>query len=194
MTLARASRLLINAACVLVIVLGAAWLLPGVLGYERYVITGGSMADTFDTGAIAFEKVVPVDELRVGDVITYQPPADAGITSLVTHRITAIGESPEGQRVFRTRGDANPAVDPWEFSLTESRQPVVAFTVPGAGYVLMALADRTVRMALVGGPAALIALLALAELAGNLRSREDRGTDASDLLADRRPVPVALPG
>ncbi len=42
-------------------------------------------------------------------MITYQPPASSGgVTTLVTHRIIAIGRSPEGEQVLRTKGDANP--------------------------------------------------------------------------------------
>src|SRR5690606_16815688 len=53
-----------------------AYIAPSFFGYERYVITGGSMSGTFEKGSIAFEKPVPVEDLAVGDVITYMPPAD----------------------------------------------------------------------------------------------------------------------
>jgi signal peptidase I len=175
---ARTSRWLVNALCVVVILFCAAWLLPTAFGLERYVITGGSMSGTFERGAIAFEREVPVDDLAVGDVITFQPPADSGVSDLVTHRIVSISEDEHGQPVFRTKGDANAVADPWRMSLQRSTQPVVAFTVPHAGHVFIALADREVRMALVGGPAGLIALLALAETVRNLR-RPDEETVAS---------------
>jgi signal peptidase I len=184
----RFGRLTVNALCLLVIAFCAAWLVPSMLGYERYVVTGGSMSGTIEKGAVAFEKVLPVAELEVGDVITYQPPPDAGTTSLVTHRIATIRHDQDGRRVFRTKGDANGNVDPWTFSLQREAQPVVAFTVPRAGYVFIALADRTVRMSLIGGPAALIAVLALLEAVRNLRSGEPDRTPARDALPERQPV------
>src|SRR6478735_9972746 len=49
-------------------------LLPIGLGLERYVMTGSSMAGGIDRGSIAFERVVPVSDLRVGDVITFAEP------------------------------------------------------------------------------------------------------------------------
>lgn len=162
-----------NLGLVLVTLLAAAYVLPSLLGYERYVITGGSMAGTHDKGSIVFERAVPAEELEVGDVITYQPPASSGVTTLVTHRIVGIARDDDGRQALRTQGDANPDPDPWRFSLTSQDQPVVAFSVPHAGWVLIALADRTTRMLVIGIPALLVALLSLGQLAGALRSRPD---------------------
>lgn len=173
------------------ITLGAlAWLLPSFFGYERYVITGGSMSGTFEKGSLAFEKEVPVEQLRVGDVITYLPPTSAGTTDLVTHRIVRIAEDPRGRAVFRTRGDANDAVDPWKFRLQEPTQPVVQFTVPYAGHVLIALADRDTRKLVIGGPAALIALVALLELVRALVRREPTGDPAPAVEVPTVAVPA----
>src|SRR5918993_1240271 len=152
-------------AVVVVVTLGGlAWLLPTAFGYERYVITGGSMSGTFEKGSIAFEEEVPVEELRKGDVITYQPPADSGTSSLVTHRIVSIRPGEDGRPLLRTKGDANDSIDPWKFSLTGSSQPVVRHTVPFVGFGFIALADRDTRMLVIGLPAGIIALLALRDL------------------------------
>ena len=72
----RAGRWAVNALCLLVMVLALAFLLPAAFGLQRYVITGGSMDGTIDLGSVVFEEVVPVADLEVGDVITYQsrPP------------------------------------------------------------------------------------------------------------------------
>lgn len=166
---ARLTRWTVNVLLVAVTLVAAAYLVPTLLGYERYVITGGSMSGTFEKGSVVFEKPVDVADLVVGDVITYQPPANSGVGNLVTHRIVAAGRSEDGTRAFRTQGDANADRDPWKFSLDEGSQPVVELTVPYVGYGLIALADRETRMLVVGLPAALIALLSLVELAGALR-------------------------
>jgi signal peptidase len=144
---------------------GAFLLAPSVFGWERYVIVSGSMTGTYDRGSLVFDEVVPVKALKVGDVITYRPPRGAGPEGLVTHRIASIGHDPKtGQRVFRTRGDANKVRDPWTFTLPNRTQARVVAGVPYMGFVLARLADRHVRMALVGAPAALIALLVMAGL------------------------------
>jgi signal peptidase len=141
--------------------IAAVMLGPIVAGYERYVITSGSMTGTYDTGSIVYAKPDPTAGLRVGDVITYAPPAGASPTALVTHRISAITRGPQGQRVFRTKGDANPAADPWRFELPNERQARVSFAVPYAGFVFVALAQRNLRMLIIGGPALLVALSVL---------------------------------
>lgn len=141
-----------------------ALLVPTAIGYERYVLVSGSMTGTYDTGSIVYAKPVPVDDLRVGDVITYAPPAGSAPQALVTHRIVWAGRDAAGKRAFRTKGDANQSPDPWMFSLDQGTQARVSFGVPYLGYGVGALADRNVRMLVIGLPAALIALLTLAGL------------------------------
>lgn len=148
-------------------------LVPPLLGLQRYVITGGSMAGAHDAGSVVFDEVVPTDQLRVGDVITYTPPPASGLRGPLTHRIHAI-RAVGGVRVFRTKGDANPAPDPWEFRLTRPTQARVSFGVPHVGRLVALLADRELRMVVIGGPALLIALGALAGLRRE-RSPAERG-------------------
>src|SRR3954470_5565655 len=92
--LRRVPRLVGNLTMTAVLLLSLAWVVSGVLGYSRYVITGGSMSGTFEKGSIAFEQQGPVGGLGVGDVVTYQPPAAAGVHNLVTHRIVSITATP----------------------------------------------------------------------------------------------------
>lgn len=187
-----AVSVLVNALLVVATLVGLAYLAPTLLGYERYVITGGSMTGTIDKYSIVFEKNVPVDDLAVGDVITYLPPADSGVTNLVTHRIIDIGTGPDGSTLLRTQGDANPEPDPWRFSLTSAQQPVVRGHVPEIGRVMVALADRDVRMLVIGVPAGLVALLSGAQLVGALtegrRGRRRAAADDDPMV----PAPVVL--
>ncbi|MFE6996655.1 signal peptidase I [Microbacterium sp. NPDC057659] len=149
----------------------ALMLVPGMLGMDRYVITGGSMSGTFERGTLVLERQVPVDDLRVGDVITYLPPTDSGVTELVTHRIVDISEKTDaaGGRVLRTKGDANASADPWTFTLAAAQQPRVEGWVPTVGWVFIALSLPGIRMLAIGVPAALIALLYLRDLLRGLR-------------------------
>ena len=161
----RISRSLLSTlAIVAAFATAAMMLLPALLGFERYVITGGSMAGTLDRGSIAFDRPVPVADLRVGDVITYRPPPGTASSALVTHRIVWAGRDRNGHRTFRTKGDANRAADPWRFTLTRPTQARVAFHVPYAGYPLAALAVRPLRMLLIGLPALMIGIAAAARL------------------------------
>ncbi|WP_426241474.1 signal peptidase I [Nocardioides sp. LHG3406-4] len=165
----RTRRIAVNALCLVVMLVALGFILPAAFGFSRYVITGSSMAGAYDRGSVVFEQTVPVSELEVGDTITYQPPAESGVTSLVTHRIVSI----DGDE-FRTKGDANAKVDPWTFKLTGSTQPRVVASVPYAGYAFIALTDRATRIVAIGVPAAIIALLSISELYGADRRRSRR--------------------
>ncbi|WP_300388002.1 signal peptidase I [uncultured Nocardioides sp.] len=184
-TRSRGARLrggLVNLGLALVMLAALGFLLPSLMGLQRYVIMGGSMDGTYDLGSVVFEEVVPVSELAVGDVITYVPPAESGIDTLVTHRIVSIDGAD-----LRTQGDANPAVDPWTFQLTAATQPRVVAHVPYVGFAFMALADRGTRMALIGLPAALIALWSLVELARALRPRRTPDDGPAGVVPTRDP-------
>jgi signal peptidase I len=169
----RAGRILATALCVACLGLAGLMILPGLLGYQRYVITSGSMTGAYDRGSVVFDDVVPVSDLSVGDAITYTPPPGSGPKGLITHRIVWIGSDQFGRRVLRTKGDANEAVDPWTFSLDGDTQARVAFDVPYVGYVISALSIRTARMIVIGLPALLIAF---AVLAGIRRDARGAGT------------------
>lgn len=108
--------------------------LPIGLGFERYVMTGDSMAGSIDRGSVAFERVVPVSDLQVGDVITYPRPGDADEQAMVTHRIVSVG--PHG---IVTRGDAAPAADPWVLRPESPTISRVEFVVPWVGWAYLFL-------------------------------------------------------
>jgi signal peptidase len=153
----------------LVVILGPVTvlvLLPIGLGLQRYVMTGDSMAgdrpDSIGRGSVVLERVVPVDDLRLGDVITYRPPASAGVDGMVTHRIVAIDTNG-----ITTQGDANVEPDPWRLSPEVDTVPRVVFTVPWVGYAYLVLADPILWVLL----AAAILTLGLLVVTGVRRSR-----------------------
>ena len=133
-------------------------------GYHRYVITGGSMGSTIERGSVIWAKAVPVDDLRVGDVITYTPPPGAGPHGLVTHRIVSAAPDAHGRRTFRTKGDANASVDPWTFELHARTQARVAFHLPYLGRALAVASDQKLRTVAVALFALLIVIGTFAKL------------------------------
>ncbi len=143
------------------LILALAVLVPALLGFQRYVITSGSMTGTYDRGSLVFDRVVPTSALRAGDVITFRPPGHAG---LVTHRIHTL-KSVRGKLVLTTKGDANRTPDAWgEITLSQATQARTAFHLPYLGFGIAALSERKIRMLVVGLPALLIALSALGGL------------------------------
>jgi signal peptidase I len=157
----RVGRIASGAALAVAAIAALLVLAPAVIGWERYAIVSGSMTPAFDKGSLVLDEVVPVDQLRVGDVITYMPPAG---DHLITHRISWIGRDDAGNQVFRTKGDANPVADPWTFRLDEPTQARARIGVPKVGYALAALSRKDVRMGAIALPALLIAMVSLAAL------------------------------
>jgi signal peptidase len=148
--------------------MAAAVLVFILMGYCSYIITGGSMTGAISKGSLAIERRVPVDSLQVGDIITFHPPDS---DENVTHRVISIQVGQDGQKVFRTQGDANPSPDPWEMTLNGPRQAKFVFSIPWMGYALALFTLRWVRTGM-------LALAALALLLGVvLHLRQDSADD-----------------
>jgi signal peptidase len=181
---------------VVAIVLAALMVVPTLLGYERYVIVSGSMEPTIPVGSIVYDEVVPVEDLQVGDVITFVPPPEYDIDDPVTHRIysiTVAGEDSDvpGRLIFRTKGDNNPEVDPWQMTLDKTEQARVAHHVPYVGYVYIALRKPWVQLLLIGLPALGIAVfvaLSLWRISGQAVEEERRARAEPDPTAPAEAV------
>lgn len=163
------------AVCLAVLMLGV----PAVLHLQRYVITGGSMEPTISKGSVVFDRVVPVSDLRVGDVITFRPPEGL---SQVTHRIVARSRDDAGQLVFKTRGDANQYVDPWAVSFPRGTQARYWFGVPYVGYALGLLSFASVRMLFLALPALVIGISLLVSVWRDVRGG-DTGLENPNVAA-----------
>ncbi len=128
-------------ACTLAAGLGFGW-------WRAVPVETGSMSPTIPTGAVAIATPEPFTAVRVGQIIIYDPPTEGD--SLLVHRVSTVvhgGSSP----VIRTRGDANPAEDPWTAEL--QRPPVwrVHYVVPHLGRVVDLLRGGSLRLVLFAG-------------------------------------------
>lgn len=83
-----------------------AWVaLPLFTGLTPTLIISGSMAPTIAAGDIVLIGNAADEELRAGDVVTFDDPATPG--RLLTHRIAGV----QADGTIRTRGDANASED-----------------------------------------------------------------------------------
>ncbi len=125
-----------------VVAAGAALIVvPKATGARPLTVLSGSMAGTYDIGDVVVVRPVDTDDLRVGDVITFQPVSDD--PNLTTHRIIAFNVGSEGTR-YVTQGDANNAPDllPVEPAQVKGE---VWYSVPKVGYVATSLAGGWLR-------------------------------------------------
>ncbi len=139
--------LLILLVIALIVVLPA--LSPEISSFSA--VTGTSMDPTLRQGDLIYYEKVPASSIETGDIIVFSLPGlsekHSTVPSLVTHRVIEVrGEAP---LIYRTRGDNNPAVDPWELSSDDIRGRVnlsisylgflVIFFKSTPGLVLLAL-------------------------------------------------------
>ncbi len=136
------------AALSVIAMLGAAVAVVALNVSVSPVLTG-SMAPTFDPGAVVVTRPLPRAAVKAGDVLVFRPP---GHTDSYAHRVVAVGQD-RGLPVITTRGDANTADDPWKAVLLEPVSRQVVFSVPQLGRVLVALHQprtRSIALALAG--------------------------------------------
>lgn len=161
----RAGKALGTVAVVAAFALAAIMLLPAAFGYDRYVVLTGSMTGTYDPGSMIFNKPSKATDLKVGDVITYIPPAESGYGNRpITHRIEHIGPDAMGRMSILTKGDANGAADTWRFVPTKNEVSVVRHSLPYVGHVYAELTTRRGRLLAFTLPALLIAVSVMASV------------------------------
>lgn len=145
----RAMRAVLVTGALLVVAL----LIPPALGMETHVVGDHAMSGTHSRGSLVFDEQVSRTRLDVDDVITFVPPGADSAEGAVTRRIVAIDDT-----VIRTRGDAAAAADPWRLRQTDGDLERVVFSVPWAGYPVIALGALSIPP---WTPAALLLALAL---------------------------------
>lgn len=148
-----------------------------LLGYSPYVMYGGSMGSTAPMGSVALIEDVPAESPKVGDVIVFRPPSSGEPRQPLMHRIVSI-EEVNGQRVFRTKGDANDSADPWELRVS-SEGGRLAYVVPYVGYLLWFFQTRLAWAVVVLPLLAYLGFLALRRIWAPAGSREVARTQAS---------------
>ena len=155
-------------AGVLVVMVLAVTLGPKVLPYRAYFVRSGSMEPAIPTDALVVLTEVDGNELRPGDVVTFDRPDNPDTT--VTHRVQQVVVEDDGRYVL-TKGDANSATDPWRLRADEVDWRV-AFQVPFVGGMFASLSGTVARLLLVVVPVGVV-------LALWLRDRRRGATAAS---------------
>jgi signal peptidase len=106
-----------------------------IFGYRYYTVLTPSMEPELSVGDLIFVKVSGMQDIQVGDIVTFNPSSDTG--TYLTHRVTEIIEDYEGTGVtcFKTKGDANEDED--NFLIDEERLiGKESFSIPKMGYVI----------------------------------------------------------
>lgn len=111
-------------------------LLPSVLSGSLAIVRSGSMEPEMPIGSIALTLPIAPEEVKVGDIIVFQPPRhptimNPGVT--VSHRVIEV--QADGELYFITKGDASEDPDIFPIPASNVRGKVV-FSIPHLGYVV----------------------------------------------------------
>ncbi|UVE96391.1 signal peptidase I [Dietzia sp. B32] len=140
---------------------------PRVSGAQAYTVLTGSMEPTIPPGALVVVRPTAAEELRAGDVITFQP--NSGDPTVVTHRIIGVFYDQTGQQGIHTQGDANNTPDDWVL-VPEQVRGVEWYSVPQLGRVNLLLTGE-MRVIGIGVLAGGLLVYAAWMFAGGLRDQ-----------------------
>ncbi|MCC6387940.1 MAG: signal peptidase I [Dehalococcoidia bacterium] len=118
------------------------------LGYDLFVVTGGSMAPAVPAGALVIAERVPPSALNPGDVITFRR-TDSPSTP-ITHRVIRVEGEGSAVQIW-TQGDANATADA-EPLRGDHLVSTARLTVPFAGHVLSFLRTAQGQILLIVFP------------------------------------------
>jgi signal peptidase I len=153
-----ASTILLTGAVVVVVMAAVAM----TLGQLRFtVVDSGSMRPTLNPGDVVVLRPEHPAQLRVGQIVAFHPPGEKRLT--VIHRVRSVRHTRHGI-VFRTKGDANNAGDPWRAQILGNTVWRETAAVPWLGYLVVWGQRPAVRMAMLSLMLALVVSLALGSI------------------------------
>jgi len=169
-----------------VVVLAATIVVPKILGASTYTILTGSMRPAMPPGTVVVVRHVPADQIKIGDVVTYQ--IHSGEPVVATHRVRSVSLAIDGERTFVTQGDANDAPDPLPVRAVQVRGKLV-YAVPWVGLPSLWVGIG-IRETIVMGSVVILLGYALISSAGGLRDwrreRRSSASSAAPVAADDR--------
>jgi len=156
---------LVAAVAVLVIVV------PLATGGAALTVLTSSMAPEYPAGSLMVIRPVPVEQIRLGDVITYQ--ITSGEPAVVSHRVVERAVDTEsGEVTFTTKGDNNAVNDALPVREVQVRG-VMMFSLPLLGWVNNGI-NGEARQWVVPLVAGLLFAYAAYTLASTIASRRRR--------------------
>lgn len=82
------------------------------LNYRLFSVITGSMAPIYEIGDVLLCETVDIEDLKVGDDISYVGDDGTYKNKVITHRIIKIEQDEDGEPLFYTKGVATKTIDP----------------------------------------------------------------------------------
>ena len=85
--------------------------IPNIFGYHFFRVVSSSMEPVIVDGDCIISKDTDIDDIEIGDIITFYSEDPAIYNYLNTHRVVGIINNNDGTKEFVTKGDSNPGED-----------------------------------------------------------------------------------
>jgi signal peptidase len=177
------------------------------MGMNFFAVTSGSMEPFIHTGSVIYVDKFKLEDLKVGDVITFQKSnPETKQSAVVTHRISKIDKKEEKQATdeagqngektvitytIQTKGDANSSEDAYTVSPGEI-VGVYKWQIPKLGYLSVFAQTPPGFILLVIVPAAILILWEVVSLVLHFKSHYETKSNSEiarlkEELAKRQP-------
>lgn len=83
-----------------------------VAGFRLFNVATESMVPKYLVGDILIVKTVNVDDIKIGDDVTYQGEVGDFTGKIITHQLIDIETAEDGTKIYHTKGIANDIADP----------------------------------------------------------------------------------
>ncbi|WP_420881856.1 signal peptidase I [Rhodococcus sp. (in: high G+C Gram-positive bacteria)] len=161
-------------------VLALTIVIPRIVGATPYTVLTGSMKPTYPPGTLIVVRPQDPQTLTVGDPITFQ--WESGKPEVVTHRITQVRRTSQGDLTFVTHGDNNPSPDERPV-VPEQVRGKVWYSMPYVGYINNYITgkQRSVLLTVVVGSLLIYAVsMFVSSSRDKARSRRPKAIDLRD--------------
>lgn len=143
--------------------------------YGAYVIVTGSMEPLIKVQDAVIIKRAEVEDIKVGDVVTYRSTDPSFYGILITHRVINIEDS-NNEKIFITKGDHNNTIDrtPVKFNQIQGK---VVMRVPKIGYIKYFLIEYYGWIIAVLVPSVAIISYDIVKLFKNVKNKQEERND-----------------
>lgn len=159
---------------------------PKLFGYNIYAVLTESMTPAYSVGSVVYVRTCEPEEVEVGDAITFQMGTNTD--NVMTHRVVEIDEE---DGLFRTKGDANAAVDA-EPVVFERLLGKVVLSIPGLANVSNFVNTTTGKAVLFIAFASAFILWVMADMLAPKKKNPDQAVERKRSRGRRSATQTAL--
>ena len=155
--------------------------------FSAYTIVSPSMVPTINVlDVVVTMRVDNPEDIKEGDIVTFNSTDYRYSGVLVTHRIVDIEKTSSGEFLFTTKGDNNNTQDSSRISFDEIYGRVL-FRIPKIGYIQYYLSSILGWVAIIIAPAVMIIGYDIYKLVKTIRSSDKDKKKKKDIKALEKP-------